>query len=94
MNITGARTLRETAHDAAAAVDIERVMITKATTEKRLQLVSMPGAAHPVPVRVPGNHPSAWRPSECGHAPRRAAVTRMGRCHSDGLHQHPLEPTI
>ena len=46
--------------------------------------IDMPAAAHPIPIRVPGNHPSAWRPSECGRAPRRAAVTRTGHCHSDG----------
>ena len=46
--------------------------------------MDMPAAAHPIPIRVPGNHPSAWQPSECGRAPRRAAVTRTGRCHSDG----------
>jgi len=28
MDIAGARTLRETTHDAAIAVDIERVMLT------------------------------------------------------------------
>ena len=94
MDIAGVHTLLETAHEAATAVDIERVTLTKATPEQRVQLVYMPGAAHPVPIRVPGSHPSAWQPSECGRAPRRVAVTRMGCCHSDGLHQHPLEPII
>ena len=62
MDIAGVLTLLETAHEAATAVDIERVTLTKATPEQRLQLVYLPGAAHPVPVRVPGDHPSAGVP--------------------------------
>ena len=58
--------------------------LTKATPEQFVQLVYMPGAAHPAPVRVPGDHPSAGVPSECLRDPRRSAVTRMGRCHSGG----------
>ena len=54
----------------------------------------MPGAAHQAPVRVPGNHPSAGVPPGGPLSLGRSAVTRMGRCHSDGLHQHPLEPII
>ena len=40
--------------------------------------------AHPVPIRVPGDHPSAGVPSEYLRDPRRTAVTRTGCCHSDG----------
>jgi|CXWK01.1.fsa_nt_gi hypothetical protein len=91
MDIAGVHTLLETAHEAATAVDIERVTLTKATPEQRLQLVYLPGAAHPVPVRVPGDHPSAGVPPGGSLSLGWAAVTRMGRCHSDGLDQHPLE---
>ena len=48
------------------------------------RLVYMQGAAHPVPVRVPGNHPSAWRPSECRAPIRVRACPPAGRCHSGG----------
>ena len=84
MDIAGTRTLLETAHDAATAVATAAATLTRATPEQRLQLVDMPGAAHPVPVRVPGNHPSAGVPPGGPLSLGWTAVTRMGRCHSDG----------
>ena len=50
--------------------------------------------AHPVPVGVPGNHPSAGVPPGGPLSLGWAAVTRVGRCHSDVLHQHPWGPII
>ena len=100
MDIAGARTLLETAHDAATAVGIESVMLGKQHPNNACSSYTCQPPPTQFPseclatIRVPGNHPSAGVPPGGSLSLGWATVTRAGCCHSDGLLQHLLEPII